>query len=299
MTYRGRFAPSPTGALHLGSLVAAFGSWLLARQAGGEWRVRIEDVDPPREVAGAAEAQLHTLAALGLHADGPVLRQSTRGDAYQASLQGLLDRGDAFVCHCSRSDLAASHGIHLRCRSGARRADPAIRLRVAAGEVVDFDDGLQGPQHQDVAREVGDVVLRRADGYWAYQLAVVVDDAAQGITDVVRGADLLDSTARQILLQRRLGLPTPRYLHLPQVVDDAGHKLSKSLAAQAIDDDAPMPALRSAWALLGQPGVLLDDARDRDALLAQAVSGFALDRVPKGPVEVFAAMHNVAVKQRV
>lgn len=299
MTYRGRFAPSPTGALHLGSLVAAFGSWLAARQAGGEWLVRIEDVDPPREVAGAADAQLRTLSALGLHADGPVLRQSTRSLEYQQALQRLLDQGDAFVCHCSRSDLVASHGIHRACRPGARRVDTAIRLRVDAGTTIDVVDAIQGPHRQEVAREVGDFVLRRADGYWAYQLAVVVDDAAQGITDIVRGADLLDSTARQILLQQRLGLPTPRYAHLPQIVDGDGQKLSKSLSAQAIDEAAPAVSLRRAWALLGQSTTLPDGISHLDDLLARAVSGFALDRVPKGPVQLFAATHNDAVKQRV
>src|SRR5690606_16810013 len=215
--YRGRFAPSPTGPLHFGSLLAAFGSWLLARRAGGEWRVRIEDIDPPREVPGAAAAQLRTLAAFGLHHDGPVEYQSRCGPRYVLALERLLAGGLAFECHCSRADLAASGGIHRRCVAGARRVAPAIRLRVPDRTHASFDDGVHGHVTQDVAREVGDFVLRRADGPWAYQLAVVVDDAAQGITDVVRGADLLDSTPRQVLLQRALGLPQPRYLHLPLV----------------------------------------------------------------------------------
>ena len=198
--YRGRFAPSPTGPLHLGSLVAALGSWLLARRAGGEWLVRVEDLDPPREVAGAADAQLAALDAFGLHADGPVLRQSERGAVYAQALQRLLDSGDAFECNCSRSDLAAVGGIHRRCLPDRHRSDPAIRLQVRDDDVVTFNDAIQGRITQDIAREVGDFVLRRADGPWAYQLAVVVDDAAQGITEVVRGADLLDSTPRQILL---------------------------------------------------------------------------------------------------
>ncbi|MDY0021079.1 tRNA glutamyl-Q(34) synthetase GluQRS [Arenimonas caeni] len=249
--HRGRFAPSPTGPLHFGSLVAALGSWLFARAAGGDWLVRIEDIDPPREVPGAAAAQLATLAAFGLVPDEPPVFQSTRGDLYAAALARLLAGGDAFECHCSRSDLEATGGIHRSCVAGRRRDTPAIRLRVPDGRL-GFQDRIQGWFEQDLGREVGDVVLRRADGYWAYQLAVVVDDADQGITDVVRGADLLDSTPRQILLQQRLGLPTPAYAHLPLVLDAEGRKLGKSLAALPVDAADPLPALRAAWAFLGQ-----------------------------------------------
>src|SRR6478672_6072846 len=163
-TPRGRFAPSPTGPLHFGSLVAALGSWLLARHVDGEWLVRIEDIDPPREVAGAADEQLRTLAAFGLESDAAIVRQSERGALYQAALDRLLVRGDAFVCHCSRSTLAAHGGIHRTCEPGARRWDPAIRLRVPDTSLVRFDDAIQGTITQEVAREVGDVVLRRADG---------------------------------------------------------------------------------------------------------------------------------------
>ncbi|RZA16604.1 MAG: tRNA glutamyl-Q(34) synthetase GluQRS, partial [Lysobacteraceae bacterium] len=180
--YRGRFAPSPTGPLHAGSMLAALGSWLLARQAGGEWLVRIEDVDPPREVAGAAAAQLATLAAFGLHHDGGIEHQSRRTPLYQAALDRLLEDGLAFECHCSRGDLAANGGIHRQCVAGARRPDPAIRLRVPDDCSITFDDLVHGRVTQRVDREVGDFVLRRADGLWAYQLAVVVDDAGQGIT---------------------------------------------------------------------------------------------------------------------
>lgn len=281
---RGRFAPSPTGPLHPGSLLAALGSWLMARHAGGEWLVRIEDIDPPREVTGAAEAQLATLDAFGLQPDGPVVHQSRRHALYEAALQRLLANGEAFVCHCSRSALAASGGVHRACVAGAPRPDPAIRLRVPDGSVVCFDDALLGPQVQDVAADVGDFVLRRADGYWAYQLAVVVDDAAQGITDVVRGADLLDSTARQILLQSRLGLPTPRYAHLPLVVDAQGRKLSKSEAAPAIDAHAPLPALRWAWEQLGQAPGALAGAGDTGQLLALARQAFDPARIPRQAV---------------
>ncbi|MFT3762961.1 MAG: tRNA glutamyl-Q(34) synthetase GluQRS [Pseudoxanthomonas sp.] len=280
--YRGRFAPSPTGALHAGSLLAAFASWLLARHAGGEWWLRIEDIDPPREVAGAAEAQLAALRAFGLVADAPVTRQSERSALYQSALERLLADGSAFVCHCSRAELAAGGGIHRRCVAARPRPDPTIRLRVPDGVRIGFDDGLQGRFEQDLATEVGDFVLKRADGCWAYQLAVVVDDAAQGITDVVRGADLLDSTPRQIFLQRALGLPTPRYLHLPLLLDETGQKLSKSNAALPVDAAAPLPALRSAWRLLGQDATALRDAVDVPALLRAAVAAFDPSRLPRG-----------------
>ena len=278
--YRGRFAPSPTGALHFGSLVAALGSWLRARSQGGRWLLRIEDLDPPREVAGAAEAQLATLAAFGLRHDGDIAWQSRRGAHYQAALDRLLADGLAFECHCSRSDLAATGGIHRRCVAGARRPDPAIRLRVPEGCEVGFDDRVHGHVVQPVDRDVGDFVLRRADGFWAYQLAVVVDDAAQGITDVVRGNDLLDSTPRQILLQRALGLPALRYLHLPLVLDEAGLKLSKSSAAQPVDPADPLPALRRAWMQLGQDPAPLRGAGTVDALLRCALSHFDRARLP-------------------
>jgi glutamyl-Q tRNA(Asp) synthetase len=291
--YRGRFAPSPTGPLHLGSLVAAFGSWLMARHAGGEWWVRIEDLDPPREIAGAAETQLRTLSAFGLVSDGPVLRQSDRHALYDAALSRLRDAGLAFACHCSRSDLAAVGGIHRCCRPGAQRELPAIRLHVPDDTRIAFDDAIHGRFEQDVARAVGDVVLRRADGYWAYQLAVVVDDADQGITDVVRGADLLDSTPRQILLQRALGLPTPRYAHLPLIVDDSGHKLSKSLAALPVDADDPLPTLRLAWCALHQRPRVLHGIENVDRLLARAITEFQPAQIGSAPTAV-AALHNCA-----
>lgn len=290
--YRGRFAPSPTGPLHLGSLVAALGSWLMARLAGGRWLLRVEDLDPPREVAGAAQAQLHTLAAFGLWHDDGVEYQSTRGAYYTAALARLLDAGHAFECHCSRADLAARGGIHRRCSAGARRAHPAVRLRVPNGSVVGFDDAVHGRVVQDVATAVGDVVLRRADGLWAYQLAVVVDDAAQGVTEVVRGADLLDSTPRQILLQQCLGLPTPRYAHLPLVVDRAGRKLSKSLAALPVDAAAPLPALAAAWRMLGQDPDAVAPATGPAGFLDRALAAFDPARIPTGPVRLPAAMHN-------
>ena len=260
--YRGRFAPSPTGPLHFGSLVAAVGSWVDARAPGGEWLVRMEDLDPPREVPGAADGILRTLEAFGLEADGPVIRQSERGGAYRAALDRLRDRGVLFACGCTRREIADSGlpgsdgGLVYpgTCRNGPPpgRAARALRVRVDDA-VITYDDALQGEVRQDLGRDVGDFVLLRADGLFAYQLAVVVDDAAQGITDVVRGADLLDSTPRQVLLQRLLGLPTPRYLHLPVATNAAGEKLSKQTSAPALDPSHPAPALVAALRFLGQP----------------------------------------------
>ena len=267
--YVGRFAPSPTGLLHAGSLVTALASWLDARAHGGSWLVRIEDLDTPRNVAGAAEAIVAQLERLGLRADGGAVRQSERTARYEAALQGLVARGSAYPCACSRRDLAlaaAAPGDALAggervypgtCRSGLRgKAARSIRLRVesspGSGEaVVAWHDRRLGVQREDVARAVGDFVLQRADGVFAYQLAVVVDDAAQGVTDVVRGEDLVGSTARQIVLQRALGLPTPRYLHTPLVLAADGSKLSKQTGAQPLDLVDPLAALRLAGGVLG------------------------------------------------
>ena len=268
--YVGRFAPSPTGPLHAGSLVAALASWLDARAHGGRWLVRIEDVDTPRCQPGAAEHILGQLAAVGLLPDEPPLWQSSRGAAYQAALARLLHAGWAYTCGCTRRDVdqaLTDQGVaHRRfaeriypgtCRSGlhGKPARASRLLTVRAGIEVDvtwFDRRL-GEQQQNLARAVGDVILHRADGLWAYQLAVVVDDADQAITDVVRGADLADNTARQIHLQRLLGLPTPRYLHTPLVLGADGHKLSKQNGAAALDSTAPLAALQAAAAVLGLP----------------------------------------------
>ena len=277
--YRGRFAPSPTGPLHFGSLLTAFASWLRARQAGGTWLVRIEDLDPPREIAGAAQQQLDTLRDFGFTSDEPVAWQSRRRALYNDALQALRAGGLAFACRCSRSDLAAQHGIHRACVASDPDRPAAWRARVPEVEIA-FDDLLQGAQRQALAREVGDFVLRRVDGFDAYQLAVVVDDAAQGITEVVRGADLLDSTARQIWLQQALGLPTPAYLHLPLALDRDGHKLGKSLHALPIDRTHRIEALHAAWMFLGQPANALP--RDSlDALLQAAIARFDSTRIPR------------------
>ncbi|HSW17426.1 MAG TPA: tRNA glutamyl-Q(34) synthetase GluQRS [Ramlibacter sp.] len=265
--YVGRFAPSPTGPLHAGSLVAALASWLDARAHGGQWLVRIEDVDTPRCVPGADALILSQLAACGLEPDAPPLWQSTRGQAYQQALDELIASGRAYPCGCSRKDitqaLAAAGHPHERhgelvypgtCRDGLQgKPARAWRFRCEAateGEVRWIDRRL-GPQRQDVIHEVGDFVLRRADGLWAYQLAVVVDDAAQGVTHVVRGQDLADNTARQIALQRALGLATPSYLHTPLVLGADGEKLSKQNGAQPLDLADPLAALRAAGTTLG------------------------------------------------
>ena len=290
--YRGRFAPSPTGPLHAGSLLVALGSWLLARQADGEWLLRIEDLDPPREVANAATAQLQALSAFGLQHDGAITYQSRRGHLYRNALNLLLAQGMAFECHCSRADLAASDGIHRRCVATMPRRDPAIRLRVVDGCEIGFDDLVHGRQVQRLDRDVGDFVLLRADGLWAYQLAVVVDDAAQGITDVVRGADLLDSTARQILLQRALGLPTPRYAHLPLLLGSDGRKLSKSDRALPVDGSHPLASIRALWRLLGQAPLPENAEQTVPGFLDEAVLAFNPGRIPRHPLPTSAAVHN-------
>lgn len=245
----------------MGSLLAAVASYLEARVRKGEWLVRIEDLDPPREVPGSADAILRTLEKFGFRWDGEVLFQSSRHDAYEQALATLLEAGLAYPCACSRSEIAAS-ARHVgsegpiypgTCRDGlpAGRSGRAIRLRAPRGELC-FRDRLRGRVCQDVERDIGDFVIRRADGFHAYQLAVVVDDAWQGVTDVVRGADLVLSTPRQIWLQRKLGLPTPGYLHIPLLLDDAGNKLSKQARSLPVDPERPTSALVDALALLRQ-----------------------------------------------
>ncbi len=284
---RGRFAPSPTGPLHFGSLAAAFGSFLRARAQGGQWLVRVEDIDTPRVVPGAAQLQLDTLRHFGLDWDGEVLWQSRRLEAYRDALDRLRADNRVFPCRCSRSELAAAP--HRACIGTRRQGQAAWRLRVPDRDIL-FVDAVRGPQRQNLAQEIGDVVLWRADGLVAYQLAVVVDDAAQGITEVVRGADLLDSTARQIFLQEALGLPTPAYAHLPLALDADGYKLGKSQQALALDASRPMPALRTAWAFLGQRPGALDDAGDLPRLIDAAIAAFDLTRVPKTDHRTAAAL---------
>jgi glutamyl-Q tRNA(Asp) synthetase len=282
--YIGRFAPSPSGPLHAGSLVAALASFLDARVHGGRWLLRIEDIDETRTVPGAADDIVAALAALDLHADGPVAVQSQRKERYQAARDRL--GALAYPCGCSRKEIAdsrmgtASDGAAIypgTCRHGLAPGKVArsLRLRVPdaghEGELVRFEDRWLGPQSQHLASAVGDFVLQRADGFWSYQLAVMVDDAEQGVTDVVRGADLLDSTARQIYLQRLLGYPTPRYLHVPLLMNEAGEKLSKQNGAQALDLARPLAQLQDAAQLLG-----LDTraARDREGFWPLALAAW-------------------------
>jgi len=255
--YVGRFAPSPTGPLHLGSLVAAIASYMEARSAKGKWLLRMEDLDKPREQPGAADAILRALDALGLHWDGAVEYQSRRGALYRDALARLAEH--TYPCGCTRSEIADSalaiDGARVyggSCRSGLPPGKTARTIRMRAEGQIRFVDRIQGSQAQQLERDVGDFVLWRADGQFAYQLAVVVDDAQQGVTDVVRGADLLDSTARQIHLQQRLGYPMPRYLHVPVAVNAAGEKLSKQTGAEPVDTSRRGEALRRAFAFLGQ-----------------------------------------------
>jgi glutamyl-Q tRNA(Asp) synthetase len=294
--YRGRFAPSPTGSLHFGSLVAAVGSYLDAKHHQGTWLVRMEDLDSPRCVAGAADDILRTLAAFGLHSDEPVLYQSQRTAAYEAALHQLQTIGAMYPCCCTRREIADSalHGIDGQiypgaCRNGIpegregrawrvrtdylfrhsrENGNPAIHnaffsnpldscfrgndgTKILVG-VIEFDDALQGHITQHLENEIGDFVVKRADGLFAYQLAVVADDAFQGITHILRGADLLHSTPRQIYLQRLLGLPTPHYMHLPIVVNAQGEKLSKQTLAQAIGTNNVAATLTSVLGFLQQ-----------------------------------------------
>ena len=249
----GRFAPSPSGDLHFGSLISALGSYLEARTVGGQWLLRIEDIDPPREVGGSAERIITALQRLGMEPDGQVLYQSSRNDAYLSTIDHLLETGMAYPCGCSRKDLPASGIYQGTCRDGladGKRAR-AIRFRVPE-EVCEFNDRLQGRVCESPADSSGDFIIKRADGLIAYQLAVVVDDEYQAITQVVRGADLLDSTNRQICLQKALGLNTPGYMHLPVALSADGKKLSKRTQADPLAQQDPAHSIYKALEFLGQ-----------------------------------------------
>ncbi|HRP98644.1 MAG TPA: tRNA glutamyl-Q(34) synthetase GluQRS [Rhodocyclaceae bacterium] len=285
--YVGRFAPSPTGPLHFGSLIAAIGSFLDARTHGGRWLLRIEDVDSPRTIAGAAEAIVATLARFGLEWDGVPVRQSRRRESYEAALEHLRRTGEVFPCACTRREIAdsalARDGSRVypgTCRDGLPQGRSARAWRVRVGGEIAFDDAVQGRQREELATETGDFVVLRADGLFAYQLAVVVDDCEVGVTHVVRGADLLDSTARQIHLQRLLGCPTPAYAHLPVAVNEAGEKLSKQTLA-AVDGFSPASAWLAALAFLGQnPPDELAGA-PLEPIRAWAIANWSLARVPR------------------
>ena len=287
--YRGRFAPSPTGPLHFGSIVAAVGSHLDARTTGGEWLVRMEDIDEPRAVSGAAESILRTLERFGMAWDGDVVFQSQRKALYRAVFERLRHDASVFACACTRREVADStlgqDGTPRypgTCRNGlpSGRDARAWRLKVEPG-LVCFDDVLQGRLYQDLSAEVGDFVVLRADGYFAYQLAVVVDDADQKVTDVVRGADLIDSTPRQICLQRQLGLAQPNYLHLPAAVNSTGEKLSKQTHAKPVDAVRPQIVLAAALEFLGQrPPADLPDA-SLDDLWRWAIANWSRSKLPR------------------
>ncbi|AZD69451.1 glutamyl-Q tRNA(Asp) synthetase [Pseudomonas chlororaphis] len=252
-SYIGRFAPTPSGHLHFGSLVAALASYLDARAVGGRWLLRMEDLDPPREEPGAQAAILKALESYGFEWDGEMVRQSERHAAYAEVLDRLFNQGLAYACTCSRKQLEPYHGIYPGlCRNaGHSQEDAAIRLRVPELEYR-FTDRVQGEFRQHLGRDVGDFVIRRRDGLYAYQLAVVLDDAWQGVTDIVRGADLLDSTPRQLYLQELLGLPQPRYLHVPLITQPDGHKLGKSYRSPPLAADQATPLLLRALRALGQ-----------------------------------------------
>ncbi|MGB8716591.1 MAG: tRNA glutamyl-Q(34) synthetase GluQRS [Rhodanobacteraceae bacterium] len=285
MNYVGRFAPSPTGNLHLGTLVAALGSWLRARQQAGRWLVRIDDIDPSREHPGASERILAGLELCGLVADQAPLYQSTRIQAYQRALSTLQAQGRVFECWCSRRDLADAGQLHRdgRCLRGPDPGrPPAMRLAVEPGEIA-FDDVICGPVREDVRETVGDFVLRRADGCWSYHLACAMDEPHMGITEVIRGHDLLPSTARQILIQRLLRLPSPAYGHLPLVMGSDGEKLSKSGNGPELDLSDPATSLRNALVHLGQtpPPARCTTVT---SILQTAVAGFDLAAIPVATV---------------
>jgi glutamyl-Q tRNA(Asp) synthetase len=291
---RGRFAPSPTGPLHFGSLVAALASYCDARAQGGEWLVRIEDVDEPRSRPDAERAILAALTRYGMRWDGEVVRQSSRTRHYEDAVERLRAASLVYACACTRREmeLAPVNAIGERvypgtCRKGIdekRNGHTAQRVRVGDA-IVSYVDQLQGPQRQDLAVDVGDFIVRRADGLFAYQLAVVVDDALQGVTSIVRGADLLASTPRQIYLQDCLGFATPEYLHVPIAINDAGEKLSKQTGAQALPAD-PVPTLLAAWRFLAQPK---PDARPAsvEAFMSHAIGAWSRARLP--PVRMLPA----------
>jgi len=288
--YRGRFAPSPTGPLHFGSLVAAVGSYLDARHHHGEWRVRIEDIDPPREVPGAADGILKTLEAFGLEWDGPVSYQSRHGDRYEAALEQLERLGFLFGCACTRKEIPDSGlpgaGIAVypgTCRGGLPPGRMARSLRVRVDDsTIGVQDRLQGVTRQSLPGEVGDFVVRRADGFIAYQLAVVVDDGAEQISHIVRGADLFDSTPRQIYLQRLLGLPTPDYLHLPVAVNSAGEKLAKQTRAREVTPEHAGRILRDVLRFLQQELPESSGDATPEELLQWAIAHWDVRSLPAG-----------------
>lgn len=279
--YVGRFAPSPSGDLHFGSLIAALGSFLQARAHCGDWLVRIEDIDPPREVAGAASRILYTLERYGLHWDKDILYQSQRSDAYRQVLDDLYQQNHCYYCHCTRARIQQLSGVYDgHCRDLHLPAQQAaLRLRLTH-PVLSFHDELRGDiaTPQDFAKE--DFIIHRKDGLFAYNLAVVVDDHFQGVTEIVRGADLILPTVRQIALYRQLGWREPRYLHLPLALNGTGDKLSKQNHAPALPEGNPVPTLAKALAFLGQPLPVGWEYASTDELLAWAIDSWSLSTIP-------------------
>ena len=281
--YVGRFAPSPTGPLHMGSLIAALASYLDARANDGLWLVRLEDLDPPREVPGAADRILAQLEEFGLTWDGEIMYQSRRGDAYEEALRRLESKGLVYRCDCPRArirELCSVYDGHCRDRALPATGQHALRLRTDMTEIV-FSDAIQGEQRQWIQREVGDFIIRRKDGLFAYQLAVVIDDAFQRVSHVVRGYDLLESTARQIYLQRCLQLPTPHYAHIPIIVNAAGEKLSKQRFARPVDAAMAPVLLHEALKFLGLQPPSGQGRAEVATQLAWAIAHWDIQSVPK------------------
>ena len=281
--YVGRFAPSPTGLLHYGSLVAALASYLDAKAHDGKWLVRIEDLDPPREIAGSSTRILEQLQVFALKWDGEVMFQSARLSVYEQILQRLMSQGFCFYCNCSRQRVSALDGIYDgRCRNRELASGPDVAVRVRTNpDLMQLTDRIQGKYTQNLEQEIGDFILKRKDGLFSYQLAVVADDAAQEITHVVRGNDLLASTPRQIYLQQLLGLPIPRYAHIPIVVNELGQKLSKQHFAQPIDHASASSLISSALRSLG---MTLPSSLNRAApafLIEWGIEHWDIQRVPK------------------
>lgn len=281
--YIGRFAPSPTGALHLGSLLTALASWCDARAANGKWLLRIEDVDTTRVQQGAVEHIVAALTHYGLTWDDEIVYQSQRTHLYQQALNTLQHQHAIFWCTCSRSQLAqtqsAVYNGHCRVHHHYR-SQAAARLIVPCGTLINFDDGVFSTQHEDISQTVGDFVVFRRDGLFAYQLAVVVDDALQGITHIIRGADLLDNTTRQIYLQQTLGYNTPHYAHIPLIVTAKGEKLSKQTGATALKFDNPSPILWQLLRLLGQNPPNALQSNSKEDILTWAVNNWRLSHIP-------------------
>lgn len=287
--YRGRFAPSPTGPLHFGSLIAAVGSYLQARSQGGQWLVRIEDIDPPREIPGAADDILRTLERYGFEWDETVRYQSRRHALYEQALESLQSQGQLYPCACSRKSIASvnqtagTEAVYPgTCRHGLPPGKPPRSLRILThNQHIQFEDRVQGPCAYNLEKSVGDFVLRRADGMFSYQLAVAIDDVEQGITEVMRGSDLLDSTPRQLHIQQQLGLDSPEYAHLPIVTNRQGEKLSKQTRAQALSQSKPLAPLLRALQFLNQHPPATLEAGSLTDLWQWAMQHWQPDAIPR------------------